>query len=116
MWRNSGETANRASATETAAEITHHAGSDSYRTTFGIGRRRVTDAVLSVVAHASGRDPVELPVLYRAVDPDALESIFDQPGAGTGRCDASIEFEYAQHRVRVEGRGTVTARPLSSPP
>ncbi|MCU4744792.1 HalOD1 output domain-containing protein [Natronoglomus mannanivorans] len=64
-------------------------------------------AVVSAVAEASGADPLELPPLGRAIDPDALNELF------TGRSEstvAEVTFQYAGYDVTVRGNGEVQAR------
>lgn len=62
----------------------------------------VTTAVVGAVADAKAVDPLDLPPLYEAVDPDALGDLVG--GAAGG---ARIEFAYAGCRVVVRGDGTV---------
>lgn len=64
--------------------------------------------VVTAVADAEGVDPTELPPLYSAVDPDALDSVFypqlesaDDPPPG------EIQFSYHGHLVRVTAAGRV---------
>ncbi|MCU4975984.1 hypothetical protein OB955_25245 [Halobacteria archaeon AArc-m2/3/4] len=64
-------------------------------------------AVVSAVAEASGADPLELPPLGRAIDPDALNELF------TGRSEstvAEVTFQYADYDVTVRGNGEVHVR------
>lgn len=61
-----------------------------------------SEAVVATVADRSGTDPVALPPLYDAIDPDALDKIFrgDLPGR--------VSFPYAGYEVTVCGRDQVT--------
>ncbi len=43
------------------------------------GDRSITELVTQALAAVSGKDPLDLPPLYEAVDPDALELIVRQP-------------------------------------
>lgn len=64
-------------------------------------------AVVSAVADASGMDMVELPPLYEAIDPDALNALF------TGRSEPAVgqvSFRYAGYDVVVRGTGVVRVR------
>lgn len=70
------------------------------RTTLARERNAVT-CVVEAVADAVGTAPNELPPLYRAVDPDALEAVLDAPGA-------CVRFEYADRIVEVRSDGTVS--------
>lgn len=69
----------------------------------------VTVAVTTALSSASQTDRTELDPLYTAVDPDALNSLFDQRGDGTPRdCRGHVSFQYGPYRVRVETDGTAT--------
>lgn len=66
-------------------------------------------AVVSAVAEVEGVDPVDLPPLYNAINPEALNALF------TSRNDtssASVKFEYAGYNVIVHGEGTVKVRSI----
>ncbi|AGB39864.1 HalOD1 output domain-containing protein [Natronococcus occultus] len=61
-------------------------------------------AVVVAVADAAGTDPLELPPLHEAINPEALNELID--------CDResglqSISFEYAGYDVVVSGTGDV---------
>ncbi|NHN46034.1 hypothetical protein G9464_00285 [Halostella sp. JP-L12] len=76
------------------------------RTTLARDEGAVT-RVVKAVADAVGTSPNELPPLYRTVDPDALETVLDAPGA-------CARFEYAGHVVEVRGDGTVSVAEAGS--
>lgn len=81
------------------------AGSTSDRETLS----SVTDgppshAVVRAVADADGVDPTDLPPLYAAVDPDALDAMF------RGRTAGSVTFEYTGYTVTVDASADVTVR------
>lgn len=64
-------------------------------------------AVVSAVAEVENTDPVELPPLYDAIDPEALNDLF------TSRPDSALEqlsFQYAGYSVVVRGNGEVEVR------
>lgn len=61
-----------------------------------------SEAVVATVANRDGSDPVDLPPLYDAVDPDALDAIFRDGRPGR------VTFEYAGYEVTVCGRDQVT--------
>lgn len=64
-------------------------------------------AVVSAVSNASGLDVFELPPLYEAINPDALNALFtsrSEPGGG------NVSFEYAGYDVVVRGTGVVEVR------
>ena len=65
----------------------------------------VTHEIVKRVSDASGVDPLELPPLYRVIDPDALGAVTE------GSADASevrVSFTYEGYRVTVTGAGDVT--------
>lgn len=58
--------------------------------------------MVEALAAATGASPVALePPLYEAVDPDALDALYE-----TDPCP-TVEFEYAGRTVVVRGEGTV---------
>lgn len=68
-----------------------------------------TEVVLTV-AEALDVDPPNLrgPPLYESVDTEALEGVFfgSEP-TETGPAFGSVEFSYADHRVRIESDGWI---------
>lgn len=68
-------------------------------------------AVVSAVGKAANEDPLELPPLHDAIDPEALNDLF------TSRPDPAVEkveFRYAGCDVVVHGDGTVEAQATHS--
>jgi hypothetical protein len=66
-----------------------------------------SSAVVSAVAAHDGVDETDLPPLYDAIDPDALDALLASvQDSGSGR--ASVDFEYAGHRIVVTEDRTVT--------
>lgn len=72
--------------------------------------RGINAAVLEAVARAAGVQALELPPLYDAVDPDALERLFAGVAGETRVGSLCVQFEYAGYVVTVRGDGEVTAR------
>lgn len=66
--------------------------------------RSPSENVIQAVSRHTDTGPLELPPLYQAVDPDALN---DLVANSTDALDA-IQFTYAGHSVTVQGDGTVT--------
>lgn len=65
----------------------------------------LSQVVVEAVASAEGVDPLDLEVpLYEAVDPDALDALFQSGTTVEGR----VEFEYYGYEVAVTGDGCVT--------
>lgn len=63
--------------------------------------------VVSAVADVEDTDPVELPPLYNAINPEALNDLF------TSRSEPSVNqitFEYAGYVIEVRGSGKVQVR------
>ncbi|KPN31190.1 hypothetical protein SY89_01933 [Halolamina pelagica] len=65
----------------------------------------VADRTVQAVATTTKTDPVELPPLYEAVDPDALTDLVE------GMRRGEIVFTYADCMVSVTGEGLVTVEP-----
>lgn len=65
---------------------------------------RPSDAVLAAVAARTGRDAVELPTLYDAVDPDALDDLLDRSSGHGSQSDVALSMQYAGFDVRVSER------------
>ncbi|WP_340674443.1 HalOD1 output domain-containing protein [Natrinema zhouii] len=61
----------------------------------------VIEQIISEVATRKGTDPIELPPLFEAVDPDALEAIFAPTEQG-GKRVGQIQFPYAGYEITVE--------------
>lgn len=61
-----------------------------------------SEAVVATVADRAGADPIDLPPLYDAIDPDALDAIFRDGRPGR------VSFEYVGYEVTVCGRDQVT--------
>ena len=65
----------------------------------------LSQAVVDAVARAEGVDPLELDApLYEAVDPDALDALFQTEAAAV---DGRIAFQYYGYEVTVTGDGLV---------
>lgn len=66
----------------------------------------LAETIVFEVADRSGREPTELPSLYRAIDTDALEALLRSEGSWC------VSFEYADHEVVVTETGRVTIHEL----
>ncbi|GAB3032790.1 HalOD1 output domain-containing protein [Natronobiforma cellulositropha] len=64
-------------------------------------RPSVTETIIEHVADADGRDPLELPPLWDAVDPEALETLFAPTKSGGVRA-GRVEFAYCGYWITVE--------------
>lgn len=91
--------------------VEYHKPTDSYRTEFDNQTRLATNAVVTAVATAADTDPLELPPLWSVLDPDALDEFFASATSERDHDESAITFEYADHIVTVNGRGTVIVEP-----
>ncbi|WP_313693889.1 HalOD1 output domain-containing protein [Halorarum halobium] len=90
--------------TSEAREITREVGTDT-----------LVGTIVDAVAAAKRTDPTELDTrLNDAVDPDAIESLFDTPGSEGRGTDAFVQFGFAEHEVRVHAAGEVTVTPTAA--
>ena len=71
-------------------------------------------AAVEAVADATGREPTKLEPLVRAVDPDALNALFD--GRAPAQGETAVSFGYAGCDVTVRGTGTIVVRVDTVPP
>lgn len=80
----------------------------SYRLHFD-SRTPPSETVVTAVATLTDRPQHELPPLWEAIDPEALDDLFQ--GAGNVPGDGHLAFDYANHRVTVRATGLVTIEP-----
>jgi len=74
-------------------------------------RSRAVLSVLETVAAAERVDPIDLPPLSDAVDPEALNELFRPP---TGdRAAVTVTFEYCGYEITVDGPAAVTVEPVA---
>ncbi len=67
---------------------------------------QLSETVISAVAEAKGVEPLDLEPLYTAVDPDALDRLF-QPAVGSPT-PLNLQFAMADCRVTVRSDSEVT--------
>ena len=67
-------------------------------------------AVVSAVAEVEDSDPVDLPPLYNAINPEALNNLFTSE---SGSAVDQIAFQYAGYSIVVRGSGEVQVRPAT---
>jgi hypothetical protein len=70
-----------------------------------------SEAIVRLVAAATGRRSLELTPLYGSTDPDALDALFGRRSDGSVRTEGSLRFRYEGCEVIVDGR-TVRVRRL----
>ncbi|QLG29787.1 hypothetical protein HUG10_19490 (plasmid) [Halorarum halophilum] len=94
-----------------SAEAGSNEGSVVHRD--GVARRdeSICEAVVSAVGEALGKDPTAVEPLNTAVDPDALESLFDVRYGGEARTgDGHVSFRLDGCDVTVYGDQQVVVR------
>lgn len=65
----------------------------------------VSTEVVTAVAAAKEMDPLSLPPLYEAIDPDALD--------GVAACDTvGVSFEYAGYAIHIDGQDAIALKSL----
>lgn len=64
--------------------------------------------VVESVAEAAGVDPVDLPPLYTAIDPDALDQLFGKRLVSDTTAVGSVRFVYDGYEVTASAGGDVT--------
>lgn len=71
----------------------------------------IPERVIQHVAETNGRDPLELPILQDAIDPDALETFIDEIQAG------HVSFTYADEEITIttDGEGTIEESHIGAP-
>jgi hypothetical protein len=73
----------------------------------------ISDRVVLAVADAEGTSPLELtPPLFESIDPDALDSIFENTVTGRGRTEGRVYFEMSGCEVEVHATGHVRVTDL----
>ena len=75
-----------------------------------------SEAVVDAVATLDGVSPTELAPLYDAVEPDALDALFEHADRQGRPGDQRLCFAYAGYDVTVCGDGTVSVSPTSTAP
>lgn len=70
---------------------------------------RPSQAVVRAVADEAGVDQTDLPPLFHAIDPDALDALFRAGGRpATRRTTGAVRFSYHGYEVSVEADGSVS--------
>lgn len=68
----------------------------------------ISERVVATVADACDVDPLELPPLHKAIDPDALDQLYRRGFAGQEDGHVRVSFTMADCDVVVRGDGEVT--------
>ena len=61
------------------------------------------ESIVETVAAEEGKDPVELPRLYDAIDPDALATLLGSSDSAS----LTVKFTYCGYGIAVDGDGRV---------
>lgn len=96
-----------------STEVNYDEATDTYRTEFDFHSRSASLAVIAAVSAATDTDPLDLDPLYRAIDPDHFEQLFDPPVRSPSPTNGALLFEYEGCEVTLHAHGTVVVDPLS---
>ncbi len=69
-------------------------------------QRPITEVIIDALAAVSGKDPLDLPPLYEAIDPDALELIVREPNTAPTR-SCFVGFALGDWGIIVTGSGEI---------
>lgn len=72
------------------------------------GDQTASNAVIEAVAAVSDTDPLELPPLYEAVDPEVLDALFEHGHAADS--DLRVTFSYNGFTIAVRDGPHVTVQ------
>lgn len=76
--------------------------------------RSLSESVVHAVAEAEGIEPDRVASrVYDAVDPDALDRLFESPNDRIKRQDAQLSFRLDEYEVLIQGGELVMVRPRS---
>ncbi len=74
----------------------------------------LAETILETLEAASDRPATEMNVrLYDAIDPDALDDLFEPTRAGSNRDEGRVSFSIAEFAVDVHASGHVFVRPMN---
>jgi hypothetical protein len=80
---------------------------DLYELDFDIRHRDPSTMTVMAVEEVSDTRMEELTPIVEAIDPDALNAVFDSWPGGSGRRDVHVTFPYEGYEVTVDGDGTI---------
>lgn len=90
------------------SDIEYDPERDAYRATYDwAGSEPLRIFVARVVATAAGVSPTELEAIYRSVNPEALDEVFEPLPDGTARTGGGIWFSVDDYDVVIHGDGEV---------
>lgn len=100
-----------AESTDPSEAVEYHPDTETYRVSFDSSTESVCKAIISTVAVISEKEPVELPPIYSAVDPDALEALLERNVTGPQNADIHISFTFTEWDITVHSYGVIAVRP-----
>lgn len=68
------------------------------------GTSSPSELVIDTLAEKTESDPTDLPPLYEAIDPDALNELF------CGREDGAVTFRYCGYEITISSTGEIAIR------
>lgn len=68
----------------------------------------ITQRILEAVSEETATPVLDLPPLYHAIDPDALEAVLRRPDSDIAPAQRRVQFSYAGYRITVDGSGEVS--------
>lgn len=74
----------------------------------------ISYGVVNEVAQAKGVEPAELRPLHDVIDPDALESLFDETDGARLR-EGHVSFSYEGFLVHIEDDGSIAVTERGEP-
>lgn len=78
-----------------------------------MGAKVPSEGVVEAMAQHTDSDPLELPPLYKAIDPDALDALFH--GQRKATAPARVQFHYAGHSVTITEDGAIDVTAATNP-
>ncbi|WP_311172747.1 HalOD1 output domain-containing protein [Halobellus ordinarius] len=91
--------------------VTFSEETGTYWTEFDGHTRQPTEAVVFAVAEATQTDPLDLPPLCSALDPDALNMLFETSTNSRPQATITVSFEYADHQIVLKEHGSIVVTP-----
>ena len=92
---------------DTDTDVEAETGSADAQTHVFSPEKTASFAALEAVGSASETDPTALPPLYGAIDPDALDALFESSDPAPSAAPR-VSFSYAGYEVTVDGGPTIT--------
>ena len=100
-----------AESADPSEAVEYHPDTETHRVSFDSSTESVCKAIISTVAVVSETKPLELPPLYSAVDPDALEALLERNVPGPQNADIHISFTFTEWEITVHSYGVIAVQP-----